>query len=479
MNSLFLKIFILFFLIIPLFLEAEPAFAKAMADKIDFDVNFGSQVYEDSEVPVILPRAIWENTAELENLLNWYPEEVSSESEEVSLPDYSSVQRIIIHDMGCNAKDPGCNDKELDPLIIIQNIYRYHAVTRGLGDIGYHYIIDYWGNIYEGRYGGNGVRGAHTYYDKKCDNFNVGSIGILLIGNYNDTELPEVMYNSLIRLIAWLAATNDLDPEELYHFSKVWHSPKKDSGCDISQGGLISAYIGPVVVGHNDIEEGNIDPGLVDLNKVRQEAGELKIKKVILNKNQLDAFPSASKKIYPDNTLVKSHTRDRVFLIKDNKKHPIFSENLFNLRGYDWQSVVSLSDRDLAIYPLGLPITYPNGSLIKGDGPEVYVIENQARRHITSRILFKQKEFKWEDVMEVSQAELLTHPLGEKVLFIDGSLVKEEKSLPVYLIKSQERHWIENPQVFSGLGYKWRDIITLSSEEISHYMIGSVISAVK
>jgi hypothetical protein len=501
MRDLLVKI-----LIFSLFFLFTSAFAAPF-----FNTNFGPQVYENLKVPIILPRAIWENTANLKNLLDWYPEEASlAQTKENSPPDYFSIDRIIIHDMGCDVKHLGCNDKKLNPLTIIQNIYRYHAVTRGWGDIGYHFIIDYWGNVYEGRYGGNGVRGAHTYYDRKCNNFNVGSVGILLMGNYEKVEPSEVMYKSLARLIAWIAITNDLDPKELNHTSEIWHSPKKAAGCDLSQGGLTSTYIGPVVVGHGDVEKGNSDPGLANLNRVRRKANELlstyknylyttkedsKIysikdgvvslvkpssfkKAIILNKNQFYAFPSSLKKKYSDGILVKSYTRDRVYLIAKNKRRAIFSEKLFKLKSYNWKNVVSLSDRDLAVYSLGTPLTYPDKSLIKGDGPEVYLIENDTRRHITSVALFENRKFKWGDVIKITQAELLAHPLGEKFLLSDGTLVKENKLHPIYLIKNKKRHWIETLEVFLGLDYKWKDIITLSSQEISYYGVGLVIGAI-
>ena len=522
MTNLFTKILVssLFFLVVPVFAVAN------------FDINFGSQVYphyqdsgvgvyKDSEAPIILPRNTWEDSPELKSFLDWYPAcaEASADkpsNEENKPPDYSSVERVIIHDMGCNIKQAGCNDKEISPITIIQNIYRYHAVTRGWGDIGYHYIIDYWGNIYEGRYGGNGVRGAHTYYDRKCDNFNIGSVGILLMGNYENTELPEVMYKSLVRLVAWIAATNDLEPANISHTSEIWHSPNlsagkagKNSGCDISQGGLTSIYTGPVVVGHGDIEQGNSDPGLVNLKRVRQEADELYTKYknyvytvkddlkvysikngvvlqmkedvdsqkvVVLNKNQLDLFPFSVKTNYSDGTLVQSFTRDRVYFIEKNKRRPIFSEKLFNLRKFSWSDIKFLSDRDLAAYSLGAPLTYPDKVLIKGETSEVYLLENGKRRHISSAILFNQMGFKWKDIIQISQLELLAHPLGEKFLFADGVLIREEKSSPIYLIKNQQKHWIKTLQAFLSLSYKWEDVISLSSEEIGHYPVGSVIN---
>jgi len=510
LSKFFLFILFLILLSTSVFLGRGINFYTTIVAAVNY--NFGSQTYENSNIPVILPRALWENSSDLTKLLDWYPSAPVTDDEKNSPPDYSSVDRIIIHDMGCDTRSSGCNNNKLDPITIIQNIYRYHAISRGWGDIGYHYIIDYWGNIYEGRYGGNGVRGAHTYYDKKCDNFNVGSIGILLMGNYAKNQLPELMYNSLERLVAWLSATNGLNPSELNHTSEIWHSIKKASGCDLSQGGLTSLYSGPIVVGHGDIEEGNSDPGLVDLNRVRRgsndfylefknylyklenesnkiyaiENGVSKLvsgvnsseKIVTLNKNQFKIFPSSVLSQYPNGTLVKSPTRDGIYLIEEGKRRPIFSEQLFNLNKLNWSKVEILSDRDLASYSLASPLLYPEKSLIRGEGPEIYLIENGKRRHISSAVVFEKAGFNWDNVIKVNQQELLSHPSGVKFLLSDDILVREEGMHPVYIIKDKKRHWIKTADVFYKLGYKWSDIIVLSSQDIGYYGVGNIITTV-
>ena len=109
-----------------------------------------------------------------------------------------------MHDTGCDAVNSACNNNQ-NPVATIQAMYRYHAVTRGWGDIGYNYIIDQQGRIYEGRYGGNGSRAAHVFVDRTKDNFNFGTIGITVLGNYGKIQPPEAVYQSLSRLVAWLA----------------------------------------------------------------------------------------------------------------------------------------------------------------------------------------------------------------------------------------------------------------------------------
>ena len=122
--------------------------------------------YFDSDVPLIFPRSSWENSPALASLLNWLPEDKSEETladenpnSNDAIPDYAQVDRIVIHDTGCSSSTSWCNKDNVDAKEIISAIYRNHAEQRGWGDIGYHYIIDRAGNIYEARFGGNGVRG--------------------------------------------------------------------------------------------------------------------------------------------------------------------------------------------------------------------------------------------------------------------------------------------------------------------------------
>ena len=63
----------------------------------------------------------------------------------------------------------------------MRSIYRYHTVSRGWGDIGYNVIVDKFGRLWEGRYGGlaSTVIGAHA------GGFNTSTFGVSMLGNYD------------------------------------------------------------------------------------------------------------------------------------------------------------------------------------------------------------------------------------------------------------------------------------------------------
>lgn len=82
---------------------------------------------------------------------------------------------------------------------VIRGIYRYHVVSSGWRDIGYNFLVDKCGNIYEGRAGGvaKAVRGAHTR------GFNTNSMGIAVLGSFGDTKPSSAAVQAIARLTAW------------------------------------------------------------------------------------------------------------------------------------------------------------------------------------------------------------------------------------------------------------------------------------
>lgn len=107
------------------------------------------------------------------------------------------ITKIIVHHTATSGN--------LDnPAQAIRDIYYYHAVTRAWGDIGYNYIVDRDGKIYEGRAGGEGVIGAHSGIG------NNGSIGIAVLGNYQNEDISEKIIVSLSEFIYKKAKIHDI-----------------------------------------------------------------------------------------------------------------------------------------------------------------------------------------------------------------------------------------------------------------------------
>ncbi|MFG2356514.1 peptidoglycan recognition protein [Streptomyces sp. NPDC048521] len=82
---------------------------------------------------------------------------------------------------------------------VIRSIFRYHVKSMGWRDIGYNFLVDKCGTIYEGRAGGvaKAVLGAHTR------GFNTNSMGIAVIGSYAASKPSGAAVTAVARLTAW------------------------------------------------------------------------------------------------------------------------------------------------------------------------------------------------------------------------------------------------------------------------------------
>lgn len=150
------------------------------------------------------------------------------QSKEIWPREYAPIKKIIVHE----TDGSDTLDEDKPGKYIVNNLYRWHAITLGWGDIGYNYLIDSQGNIYEGRSGGPGVAGGHTFHEfcakkdkdstAKCNlekgdvkvgyNFNAGTIGISILGHFASKKPTEAQKISLERLIAVKSAEFGIDP---------------------------------------------------------------------------------------------------------------------------------------------------------------------------------------------------------------------------------------------------------------------------
>ncbi|MFD0022917.1 peptidoglycan recognition protein [Streptomyces sp. NPDC058382] len=83
---------------------------------------------------------------------------------------------------------------------LLRAVEESHIKGNGWDDIGYNFLVDRCGTIYEGRAGGvtRSVRGAHT------TGFNADSVGIAVLGDYGaGTEVPAAVVRALAEVAAW------------------------------------------------------------------------------------------------------------------------------------------------------------------------------------------------------------------------------------------------------------------------------------
>ncbi len=103
------------------------------------------------------------------------------------------IRYITVHHDGMS---PFYESSERASAQRIESIRRYHSDTRNWGDIGYHYVIDRSGRVWEGR--PIGYQGAHVA------NHNPGNVGVLLLGNFERQTPAEAQLDALRQNVSWL-----------------------------------------------------------------------------------------------------------------------------------------------------------------------------------------------------------------------------------------------------------------------------------
>ncbi|WPR52936.1 peptidoglycan recognition protein [Streptomyces sp. S399] len=92
---------------------------------------------------------------------------------------------------------------------VIRGIYRYHTKSSGWRDLGYNFMVDKCGTVYEGRAGGvdKAVLGAHTL------GFNGNSTGIAVLGSFSSAKPPKAAVDAVAKLTAWKLGLSGANPK--------------------------------------------------------------------------------------------------------------------------------------------------------------------------------------------------------------------------------------------------------------------------
>ena len=119
-------------------------------------------------------------------------------------PYYATAVRfaVVHHTAGTNSYSAS------DSAAIVRGIERYHVLANGWNDIGYNFLVDKYGQVFEGRGGGiaKNVVGAHA------EGFNTGSTGVAVIGNYESQALSHAARAALVKLLAWRLDVAHVNP---------------------------------------------------------------------------------------------------------------------------------------------------------------------------------------------------------------------------------------------------------------------------
>ncbi|MET8399535.1 N-acetylmuramoyl-L-alanine amidase [Streptomyces sp900116325] len=128
----------------------------------------------------------------------------ADESISPEAPEYNDTVKAVFVHHTAGTNDYSCTDSAA----VVRSLYAYHVQSNGWKDIGYNFVVDKCGTVFEGRKGGvdRPVLGAHTY------GFNRESAGIAVIGTYTGAGAPTAALTSVARVAAWKLGQYKVDP---------------------------------------------------------------------------------------------------------------------------------------------------------------------------------------------------------------------------------------------------------------------------
>lgn len=150
-------------------LAAGPATTRARAT--------GDRAVARAAAPTIIPRSAW-----------------GAGLKPKGSPSMGTVQMAFVHHT-VNGNDYGAADSPA----IVRAIFEYHVRSNGWNDIGYNFLVDRFGQIFEGRAGGvdQPVIGAQAI------GWNSVSTGIAIIGTFEGEPAPAAALAAVAAIIRW------------------------------------------------------------------------------------------------------------------------------------------------------------------------------------------------------------------------------------------------------------------------------------
>ncbi len=241
---------------------------------------------------------------------------------------------------------------------------------------------------------------------------------------------------------------------------------------------------------------------------------------------------------YPSGSLLQAVGEDGVWLIQNGYRRPILSASALNSR-FNPDLIIPVSQTDLTQFPIGQSINFPNYSLLKDEDGHIYLLVDDALRHITSMESFRLLGFSEDQVVQITNDEVedyeegdpitvdsvfpqgqllrlsttgsvfyiengLRHPIfditvlnarfpnaalaiaepveveqyqeGSPLKLPDGYLIKSPDDPAVYVIADGERLPITSESVFLGYGYKWENIHVVPQFVVNLHSLGEALS---
>ena len=154
-------------------------------------------------------------------------------------PEYARAGHVVVHHTaGTNSYSAGQSAS------IVRGIYYYHAVTLDWGDIGYNFLVDKFGTVFEGRSGSVAAPAGTMSIGAHARGVNTGTMGISMMGDYSTVSPSDAQLSSVGKMAGWFLKRAGISDVTGWAGLHVWTTERYQAGSTISM---------PRILGHRDV----------------------------------------------------------------------------------------------------------------------------------------------------------------------------------------------------------------------------------
>jgi len=391
----------------------------------------------------------------------------------------------------------------------------YHARSLGWGDIGYNWLIDKFGNSYEGRRGrdGPGFDGPGGREVASSDvvaghalAYNYGSSGIALLGSFcvpgecAGTAPGAAMLSRLRDVLAWECQQHGINPQadsDFLFYDGTWHRNllnlvgHRDVGQTTCPGWNVYSLLSqlrrdvaarlanpsaPTVTIVSAPAEGDLLTGIANYSwRGSGGSGGLQYSYClqgwsrIASDGDANYYRGYTSKKTPAWSPWTTATSARLYFAHAGRYS-------FHIKVRDSAGRIGVY-QDSRSFSGGTPARIADGALIRDAGPAVYVVRGGLKRHIPNPVTFETERFLWGDVNFVSSSVLGSIATGQRLLdaLANGNLLRGSGP-EVYVMEGGAKRHVINPTVLADCGYGWDAVRIIPDASLNAIPTGSALS---
>jgi hypothetical protein len=202
---------------------------------------------------------------------------------------------------------------------------------------------------------------------------------------------------------------------------------------------------------------------------------------VPINTSDLQTYPVGTPISFPNYSLLRKENTSTIYLIVDDTKRGFLSQEAFRSHGFSPDEIVDVTAKELSAYSEGVPITantkHPSGMLLQSNTTNGVFHVINGRKHPIVSMEVLNANFPSANIVPVDDENLAAYETSDFVKFQDGTLVGTKDAPEVYVIENGLRRHITDEATFLTYGWQWNQIVWTNKNTVLIHELGDPLSS--